>query len=490
MSDTDENDDMDHHDPQHQPNKWFKESNTSKRSCNPDPLQEIERLNLIIEEMRQNYTTTLDQLKFHYDQQIEQLSRQNNSLKLELTKLNTNHMEDDEEADLFGFPPLPLDQPPVTQRETEKRNNVDNTIKANVESDPSAKVTHPPAIVVSRLNVSSFIRHMKEKQIDVSISNSKSNSTIKIKNEAHFERVKTYLHEHKYEFHSFTPSNERKTLLQLKGIHGSNEVEDVKSALIDEFSLKGISIDKEEMTVRLFKKGNDEYQNSIFIIGVSNKSPINLMLKINYLLGQRVYWQRFHNKDVAQCKKCQQFLHAAHNCERKFRCVKCLNDHKPGECARQDPKEGKPQCVNCKGEHPANYKGCPAFKDVLKIKKQKLEQQKLNRQQLTQTFERNINSVNGKSYAQTTRSQINRKPVNGSSSNKEKSNSTMIDPQTKNNVNDFVNGMPNSLFGCNLSDLLNEINGLRSEILKTVNQQEQQVIYLNFLARLCVQQSN
>lgn len=244
------------------------------------------------------------------------------------------------------------------------------------EPKPREKKIEPPAIIVTHLNVSSFVRHMKEKSIDVKISNSKSTSTVKVCALDQYNKVKEYLHDHKYEYHSFTHPNERKTILELKGIHGSHNDQDVTDALLHEFEIKGIATaSPDKITVRTLKKASEERQNNIYIVSVDNELSIPQVLKIGYLLGQRIYWQRFHNKNVAQCKKCQQFLHAAHNCERKYRCVKCIEDHEPGKCPRTDPKEGKPQCVNCRGDHPASYKGCPVHKAVLKTKKEKLQQQ-------------------------------------------------------------------------------------------------------------------
>ncbi|KAJ6649792.1 hypothetical protein Bhyg_05032, partial [Pseudolycoriella hygida] len=80
---------------------------------------------------------------------------------------------------------------------------------------------------------------------------------------------------------------------------------------------------------------------------------------------------------AAQCPKVvilKRPGHAASNCNMKYRCMKCLNDHDPGKCPRTEQLElvkargdaneleqfsKEVSCVNC-GEigHPANYKKC------------------------------------------------------------------------------------------------------------------------------------
>jgi len=59
---------------------------------------------------------------------------------------------------------------------------------------------------------------------------------------------------------------------------------------------------------------------------------------------------------TGQCFRCQLFGHNEKFCTSKFRCVKCGESHDSRSCTK--PKESKPTCANCKGEHPASYRGC------------------------------------------------------------------------------------------------------------------------------------
>ncbi|KAK4875701.1 hypothetical protein RN001_012123 [Aquatica leii] len=44
---------------------------------------------------------------------------------------------------------------------------------------------------------------------------------------------------------------------------------------------------------------------------------------------------------------------------RNPRCVKCLEFHFSYECAKKR-EDGPATCCNCRMDHPANYRGCPA----------------------------------------------------------------------------------------------------------------------------------
>ncbi|KAJ6647638.1 hypothetical protein Bhyg_02861, partial [Pseudolycoriella hygida] len=89
---------------------------------------------------------------------------------------------------------------------------------------------------------------------------------------------------------------------------------------------------------------------------------------------------------AAQCPKVvilKRPGHAASNCNMKYRCMKCLNDHDPSKCPRTEQLElvkargdaneleqfsKEVSCVNC-GEigHPANYKKCKDGKPVCNV---------------------------------------------------------------------------------------------------------------------------
>lgn len=49
---------------------------------------------------------------------------------------------------------------------------------------------------------------------------------------------------------------------------------------------------------------------------------------------------------------------------RPYRCVKCGQSHKTSECLKHD-RSTPAQCALCNGPHPANYKGCEVYKEIL-----------------------------------------------------------------------------------------------------------------------------
>lgn len=92
-----------------------------------------------------------------------------------------------------------------------------------------------------------------------------------------------------------------------------------------------------------------------------------------YVDSLKITWNKLiSSRRPTQCKRCQAWGHAAYNCGRPYRCVKCNEKHLPGKepdmhsteemyCKRQKDDNVPPTCVNCNGPHLASSYECPAF---------------------------------------------------------------------------------------------------------------------------------
>lgn len=82
--------------------------------------------------------------------------------------------------------------------------------------------------------------------------------------------------------------------------------------------------------------------------------------KIRYLSNCVIEIQRYKpsKKQGTQCFRCQGFGHAARNCNRPPRCVKCAQDHPTWECTKNKDRQEPARCCNCQQDHPANYAQC------------------------------------------------------------------------------------------------------------------------------------
>jgi len=75
-------------------------------------------------------------------------------------------------------------------------------------------------------------------------------------------------------------------------------------------------------------------------------------------LGRNRYEVYPYIAKVKICFSCHRVGHISKNCKSKARCLFCGNDthESPSNCPKKDDN---PYCINCQGEHLANFRDCP-----------------------------------------------------------------------------------------------------------------------------------
>jgi hypothetical protein len=156
-------------------------------------------------------------------------------------------------------------------------------------------------------------------------------------------------------FHTFQLKQERAYRVVLKNMHYSTPIEDLKSA-IEEHGHK----------VRNLTNALNRFTKkplSIFFIDLEPSARNKEIFQIQFLLNAKISFEPpMKRREVVQCKRCQRYGHTKAYCHNTFRCVKCTQEHDTKDCPK--PPLAPPTCVLCSGEHPASYKGCPAYKEV------------------------------------------------------------------------------------------------------------------------------
>lgn len=270
--------------------------------------------------------------------------------------------------------------------------------------------------------------------------------------------LKEFLSQQKIPFYTYTTLDKKPVRLVLKGIHHSYSPEDIAADLATK-NVKTLSIQP------MFAKG--KVNMDMFIINLEQGTKIaELMKSIKYVCYQTVTWQPFIKKDKGtQCRKCQRFGHAATNCGLEYRCVKCTHRHAPGDCPLEDDQAAT--CVNCNGNHPANYRKCTAY---TKYAESLTKSQNKSGNNKVQT-KRPINVISSSSSA---------KVKSGLSFSQALKSSSQSGPE--NNLN-FLTTEINSLFNCNLSDLLQKIQAFVPEYKKASDPMLKKILIIDFLSQ-------
>lgn len=254
------------------------------------------------------------------------------------------------------------------------------SVPSNNRSDavPSTSATtqkprKPPPIVVLNLDCKAMSENLKQTIGSNAFSFrrvSKETTHILTTNITDHKIVKQTLEGTSTSFHSFTPKEEQQINIVLRHLDSTYDEADVLA------SIESLQLDIVVSKVMLLPTKH----NHLWLIQLNPGSDAKQLVHQRHLLNQTVVFEYKKNNGMAQCKKCQLFGHSARNCHHKYRCVKCTDTHLPGQCPRtltpHIAENTLPSCVNCQAtDHPANFRGCPAYLNVLKRKQQQNTQQ-------------------------------------------------------------------------------------------------------------------
>lgn len=95
-----------------------------------------------------------------------------------------------------------------------------------------------------------------------------------------------------------------------------------------------------------FLRANHKHSD-LWRVSTPSSVTIQHFKAINGILNIKIRVEVLKRPPVPQCKNCQLFFHSAAGCHRKYRCVKCVTDHPPAKCPRNENKSLPVACCNC-----------------------------------------------------------------------------------------------------------------------------------------------
>lgn len=120
------------------------------------------------------------------------------------------------------------------------------------------------------------------------------------------------------------------------------------------------------------------------------------------LLNQTIIWEKPIKKDgEIQCHRCQQWGHTAKNCNSSYKCVKCDQQHIPGECKRIRSDTTDPYCINCQElGHPDNWRGRPIYKKYLANRQKQIQKVQVQKSAVKNNVSKAVCMISpGRSFA-------------------------------------------------------------------------------------------
>lgn len=166
-----------------------------------------------------------------------------------------------------------------------------------------------------------------------------------------------WLKDRKYQFHTFLDKESKPNAFIIRGLPNSVHRSHIESAL----QQAGILFNGLERHSTGYTRSH-EIQSDLWRITTPNSVTIQHFKAIDGILNVKIRVEILRRSPVLQCKNCQLFFHSAAGCHRKFRCVKCDQDHQPSNCPRNTNQSLPVVCCNCHKNHSANdLKHCEFF---------------------------------------------------------------------------------------------------------------------------------
>lgn len=186
-----------------------------------------------------------------------------------------------------------------------------------------------------------------------------------------YDRICQKLKDENVNHFTYTPAQNKRQTFILRGLDGDEDEAQVLADL-QHLNLTAVNF------LKVTKLTNNATRvNTLFVVQATADSVEATIFKATKLNHVIVRWERLKRKEILQCHRCQRLGHTASNCGMQFRCVKCAEEHEPGQCKMPAATKHEPHqvfCIACKEYgHPASYRGCPQ----IKLFKESIERRKV-----------------------------------------------------------------------------------------------------------------
>lgn len=244
-----------------------------------------------------------------------------------------------------SFSGLPIDQPEYRVRDAKDK-----------------KTNKPPPIILYGIEDVHKLTELLETAADRSKFSYKiiSRSQLKVLSVdlEIYKKVITVIREHGLIGHTFNRKDQRCYRIVIRNLHHTTPTTAIKEAIEE----SGNTVVGEIINAKF---GPDKKPTSTFFVNLLQGPNNRASRDIRFIYHQAVTIEEPRKRStVVQCQRCQQYGHTKNYCMKPYRCVKCAGPHKTSECTKVD-RNTPALCALCLGPHPANYKGCEVYKEIL-----------------------------------------------------------------------------------------------------------------------------
>lgn len=253
------------------------------------------------------------------------------------------------------FSPLYID----TNNTKTRLNNTSTDNEMAVDNDVINIKAPPPIFIKSIINnYQAFceeISNLLAPPLEFSCKTTSNSLKLNTSNPNSYRTVIKYLKQKNVNFYTFQLHDDKPYRVVIRNLHPTTAVDFIKEDL-----------------------GNHGFltRNITNVLHYQSKAPLPLffvdlepaannkdIFELQYICYTKIKVEAPKpKKQIPQCMNCQDYGHTRSYCHSSPRCVRCGDHHSSTTCTKS--KDLPAKCALCFGDHPANYRGCPALKNI------------------------------------------------------------------------------------------------------------------------------
>lgn len=241
--------------------------------------------------------------------------------------------------------------------ETDKSDKPLNNGNNNINEPKTPK---PPPIFIYGVNnfkeMVDYLSTFTEK--DTYYTKALADETIKVN--AHsidtYRKIIRNLKDENIIHHTYQIKDDRAYRIVIRNLHYSVPLGDIKKELQTEGHIV--------RNIMNIKHRQSREPLNLFFVDLEPQNNNKDIYELKHLFNTKITIEAPRKyRGIIQCSRCQQYGHSKTYCNKPYNCVKCASQHPTTTCTKARNTAAK--CVLCQGNHPANYRGCTVYKDLV-----------------------------------------------------------------------------------------------------------------------------
>lgn len=235
----------------------------------------------------------------------------------------------------------------------------DNESRAKDTKKEEETISKPPPIFVyGVIDYNKMITVLTDiVEIEQYTTKTMANNVVKInaKTPEIYRKLIDYMKDAKIYNHTYQLKENKAYRIVIRNLHHTVPIEEIKKEVQKEgFKVRTITNIRHRITKEPLP---------MFYVDLEPATNNKEIYNLRYLNNQVIKVEPPHkNYSIVQCSRCQRYNHTKTYCNLPFACVKCGGAHDTKICKKTRDLPAK--CALCKGDHPANYRGCNVYKEL------------------------------------------------------------------------------------------------------------------------------